>query len=724
MTLRLRTLLLIGIIFAVLLGMVCIPLRVSLLPRFEQNERDNAQQVVYRALDSLAAELDGLHTNTSDWARWDDTYAFVQHKKPDFVAANLTAESFSTLQIHLMVFTDTSGRILWSGSYDPPSKKKMPVPPSLRQHLTPHRLLLQHPDIYSNHKGLLVLPEGIELISSWPILTGDVTGPSRGTLIWGRSLNETIRRLQSSLKLLLSVHRLDNPQLPPDLQQARAVLSESQPVAVQPLSEGSMAGYALLKDIYGQPALILRVEQPRTIYQQGRAFVNSLILPLLLVVLICGGGVCGLMEKMVLSRLVHLSRQISRIGAAQELSGRVSVSGQDELAKLAETINQMLESLERAERERQRVEVRYRRLVEQIPVMTYIAALDEVSSTVYVSPQVQSMLGFTETEWQVNLAMWSQQLHSEDRERVLAERGRSRAQGEPFRSEYRLLNRSGDTVWVLDEAVLLRDDGGQPFAFQGVIMDITKLKQVQEELARSNQELQQFAYISSHDLREPLRAVVGYLQLLKKRYGDQLDEEAHRFIDRAMAATFRMDTLTNDLLAYSRVSTHWQPPQPVDCEHLLEQTLANLQVAIEENQAEVTHDPLPTVMADPSQLGQVFQNLIGNALKFRREEPPRVHIAAQRNGTHWCFSVQDNGIGIEPQYAERIFAVFQRLHSRQKYEGTGIGLAICKRIVERHGGRIWVESEPEKGSTFFFTLPDAVPVPPQDKKGYDNERSH
>jgi light-regulated signal transduction histidine kinase (bacteriophytochrome) len=225
------------------------------------------------------------------------------------------------------------------------------------------------------------------------------------------------------------------------------------------------------------------------------------------------------------------------------------------------------------------------------------------------------------------------------------------------------------------------------------------------DLERSNKDLEQFAYVASHDLQEPLRMVSSYTQLLAQRYEGQLDEKAKKYIDYAVDGAVRMQRLINDLLTYSRVSTRGKPLEPIDASSVLGETIGNLYAAIQESRAIVTNDDLPTVRADAGQLLQVFQNLIANAIKFHGTDSPRIHVSARDAGHEWIFSVRDNGIGIDPQYKESLFVIFRRLHTRQEYPGTGIGLAVCKRIVERHGGRIWFESEPGKGTTFFFTAP-------------------
>ena len=233
-----------------------------------------------------------------------------------------------------------------------------------------------------------------------------------------------------------------------------------------------------------------------------------------------------------------------------------------------------------------------------------------------------------------------------------------------------------------------------------------QLQLLNQELQRSNQELEQFAYVASHDLQEPLRAVTGYTQLLMSEYGDRFDETAHSYGEFIIDGAKRMQNLIQDLLTYSRVGTRGKEFAIADCNSVIKEAMRNLQVAIKENNAEIIVEPLPKINADQSQLVQLFQNLIGNAIKFCQQEHPRIQIRATQRETDFLFQVEDNGIGIKPQYLERIFEVFKRLHTRREYPGTGIGLAICKKIVLRHGGQIWAESTPNLGTTFFFTIPN------------------
>ncbi len=232
-----------------------------------------------------------------------------------------------------------------------------------------------------------------------------------------------------------------------------------------------------------------------------------------------------------------------------------------------------------------------------------------------------------------------------------------------------------------------------------------ELEEVINEFKRSNEELEQFAHVASHDLREPLRMITSFLQLLEKRYKDQLDQDANEFIEYAVDGAKRLDDKIKDLLKYSQVSGREREYVIVNCERVLEETLINLKISIDENNAVITHDPLPSVKGDEKLLVQLFQNLIANAIKYRRQETPQIHISAKHKKNQYLFSVKDNGIGIDSVHLRRIFTIFQRLHTNDEYEGTGIGLAIAQKIVHQHGGEIWVESELGKGSIFYFTIP-------------------
>jgi len=285
--------------------------------------------------------------------------------------------------------------------------------------------------------------------------------------------------------------------------------------------------------------------------------------------------------------------------------------------------------------------------------------------------------------------------------------------------EYEAYRKDRSIIWISVNVRTVRDEKGHVLFFEGTAEDVTQRKLSEEslrllneslerhtqELARSNTELQQFAYAASHDLQEPLRMVSSYLHLVAMRYRGRLDREADEFIHFAVDGAKRMKLLIDDLLAYSRVGRRDNERLSAGCEELVAQAVKNLFYSIQETGAEVTFDPLPVVVGARVQLVQLFQNLIGNAIKFRGTTSPKVHIRAKLRGGEWVFEVSDNGIGFEMEYSDRIFRIFQRLHSREKYPGTGVGLAICRKIVECHGGLMWVESKPDRGSSFFFTLP-------------------
>ncbi|MCX6027391.1 MAG: ATP-binding protein, partial [Chloroflexi bacterium] len=408
---------------------------------------------------------------------------------------------------------------------------------------------------------------------------------------------------------------------------------------------------------------------------------------------------------------VGLARTITRpvralqAGAARfgrgELDVRLPETAGDELGALAREFNIMAAALSREQTLlRHRLERMYALSSDLICAAGFDGYLKEVN------PAFERVLGFRQDE--MMMSPFIEFVHPDDRAATQAVVA-TLADGQTlaaFENRYRC--KDGSWKWLLWNA---SSDPREQLIF-AMAHDVTerkeadtKLKKTLADVERSNKELEQFAYVASHDLQEPLRMVSSYTQLLAKRFEGQLDRDAQDFIGYAVDGANRMQRLIQDLLMYSRVTTRGRPYELVDLHQVLGEAVANLQAAISESGALVSNGDLPALIADRTQLVQVFQNLIGNAIKFHKEvEPPRVHISARRDGEEWIISVKDNGIGIDPKHFSRLFVIFQRLHGPQQYPGTGIGLALCQRIVARHGGRIWVESAPGQGSEFLFTL--------------------
>ncbi|HWF09763.1 MAG TPA: ATP-binding protein [Bryobacteraceae bacterium] len=402
------------------------------------------------------------------------------------------------------------------------------------------------------------------------------------------------------------------------------------------------------------------------------------------------------------------------------------------------------------------LELSYRTLLEQIPAVVFMARLDDGFSQAYVSPHIEKVLGFSREEWLDDPIRWYNQIHPDDRGRWNVEAASFVLSGQPLRSVYRVLARDGRTVWFHCEVKMVRQEGGHPWFLHGVGIDISDLKNIElelkrardeleirieertaelrtantdlqsevadrrraerrleqraQELARSNADLEQFAYSASHDLQEPIRNVAISAQLLMREHSTGLDAEGQDLLNTVVASAHHMESLIRDLLEYTHVAREVEETaeEASDANRVIARVLATLQLTIQREGAEIVLGQLPSVRLPAFRLEQLFQNLLSNALKYRSAAAPRVAISATIEDGFCRFVVEDNGIGIDPKYADRIFGIFKRLHSKNQYPGTGIGLAICKRIVEHSGGRIWVESEAGKGSRFVFTVPPAA----------------
>ena len=385
----------------------------------------------------------------------------------------------------------------------------------------------------------------------------------------------------------------------------------------------------------------------------------------------------------------------------------------------------MFDGAERTRRTRQirdRVlesEQRFRIMADSAPVLLWMAGRDALCD--FFNQGWLTFTGRTMEEEQGN--GWAEGIHPEDFQACMDVYLSAFVARRSFQMEYRLRRADGQYRWLFDQGVPRQAPDGEFVGYIGSCIDVTDLKAAREvlarvneeleqrvqdrtaELLRSNSDLEQFAYVASHDLQEPLRMISSHLHALEERYKGRLDLRADESIHYAVDGAARLQDLISGLLAYARLSTNPSTASPFEGRHALDDALMNLRSIIEETSARIVARPLPVVFGDRTQVTQLFQNLIENAVKFRGPAPPEVHVGVERTSGEWVFSVRDNGIGFDPAHAQRIFRVFQRLHSVDEYPGTGIGLSICKRIVERHGGRIWAESKAGQGTTFYFTLP-------------------
>ncbi len=344
---------------------------------------------------------------------------------------------------------------------------------------------------------------------------------------------------------------------------------------------------------------------------------------------------------------------------------------------------------------------RFRRLVEDLRNIVYRYRFTPIGGFEYISPAVRDITGYTPEELYANPDLGFKLVHPEDRHLLKAVGHGDRVPGIPF--SLRWVRKDGAIVWTEQQNMPIYDESGNLVAVEGIARDITEHRRT--ELVFSNAELEHLANVISGEMDEPLHMVGRCMNMLERRYKGRFDSNTEKIMGYAVDGINRMKRLVNDLVAYSRVGTEGRDFAPTNCEAVFDRAIANLREVIEENDVAVSHDPLPIVMGDESQLIQLFQSLIGNAIKFRGEDPLGIHVSVEKKENEWLFSVQDNGIGIDPEHFERIFMIFQRSHREADYLGTGIGLSICKKIVERHGGRIWVDSEPGKGSAFYFTIP-------------------
>jgi len=562
-------------------------------------ERQSIYRDVDRALASYSQELAGLETTTSDWAAWDDTYAFIADTNEEYIRSNLTDSTFIELGLNVMLYVDADGRIVFSKAFDLENEEAIPLPQSIPDYLADHDFLIAHQDLESSYAGIIVLPEGTMLLASLPILTSEDEGPIRGTLIMGRYLDATkVKELAEITLLSIGIYKVGDPRIPPDFSNALSSISTASPVFVQPLSDHSVAGYTLIRDISEQPALILRVDAPRDIYQQGQSAISYLILTIVGVSLAFGLVTILLLERQILSRLSYLSRSVSDIGSGGKLSARVSVPGSDELSKLGATINGMLSALEESETE-------LRNLFEEEKKLR-------------------------------------QDLEAEINKRV------------------------------------------------------------------------EFTRALVHELKTPITPVLASSELLLEEIKEAgiLQELAQNINQGAYNLNQRIDELLD--LARGEVGLLHLNLGSVDSGQLLRSIVDSVRPLARQNKHMLNAElppSLPIIQADEDRLRQVVLNLLNNAFKFT-PSGGSITVRAREEGNALVVEVQDTGRGISKAAQERLFEPYQQLErEKTRLSGLGLGLSLSKKLVELHGGQIWVQSEKGKGSTFSFSIPLEVNKP-------------
>jgi len=449
--------------------------------------------------------------------------------------------------------------------------------------------------------------------------------------------------------------------------------------------------------------------------------MRRLVGAILVTLLVIGGLLFFYIARSISIPIKNISEGAKIIGGGN-LDHKVGIDHTDEIGQLSRAFDAMTDNLKKitASRDELNEEIAGRKKTEEAlresgqrlnkaQEISHLGSweLDLANNRLSWSDEVYRIFGLKPQEFAATYEAFLAAVHPDDRAAVDAAYSGSLREGrDSYEIEHRVVRQTtGEVRFVLERCAHFRDGSGAILRSVGMVHDITEQKKAETEIRRSNESLGQFAYVASHDLQEPLRVMGSYSELLERRYKGRLDSDADEFIAYIVDGAKRLQKLIDDLLTYSRVGRADKSGEEVDCNSVLARVLGGMRAAIEESGAVVTSDDLPAQTGAESDFVQLFQNLIGNGIKFRGPGAPRVHIKAERQGSDWLFSVKDNGIGLEPQYKDRIFLIFQRLHAKSEYPGTGIGLSICKKIVEVQGGRIWVESEPGKGAAFYFTLP-------------------
>lgn len=725
MGLKAKFLIIISVVFICAIGLVYTASRLIFMRGLEEIEERNTSKQVEQSLSALSYLISEMEADTADWASWDDTYAFIEDNNEGYIQSNLVDETFVTLKLNLMIFIHSSGRIVFSKAFDLENEEEIPVPPDLLGQLSGENPLLVQPGMQTLASGIISLKQGPLLIAAQPILTSEDEGPARGTLIFARYLSsETINELSQVTLLPITVRSIRNLALP-DFKEASSALLQGEPIFVKPLDTQRIGGYVLLEDIYGRPALILRVEVPRDAYQLGQLVVWYYILSVIGVGALLAAFAWLMIQKRVLSRITRLVSSINHIAESGDTSTRIAVKGRDEVGLVAGTINGMLGALEEAGREIRESEKHYRLLAEN--VIDVIWATDNELRFTYISPSVIHLTGFTPEEaMTLTLEDSMDEATFGAAKKAFAEEAARRGvpqTGTPDMPafEVQLKKKDGSKVWTEIRISAIRDTDGQATGFAGVIRDISGRRRAREDLQRRYEEERalrkqleeeirkriEFTRALVHELKTPITPVMAAVELLLEEISDERLTRLVQSIDRSASnLNQRIDELLD--LARSEIASLQLDREPVDPVPLFQEIAYEMiPVALRYGQTLTLDLPssLPVVSADRARLRQIILNLLNNAFKFT-SVGGKITLRAKEEGANLVVEVQDTGRGISKADQKRLFnPYFRRIGDRDRLSGLGLGLALSKNLVELHGGKIWVKSRQGKGSTFGFSLP-------------------
>jgi PAS domain S-box-containing protein len=695
--------------------------QITILRTAIEMEKDATRQDVDRALNALSDELEEMLSITRDYASWDDTYAFVIDRNENYIETNLVDETFINLRLNLMLFIDKNGQIVFQKGFDLKEKKETSIPQGLLEHIDSNNPLVHHPNEQSTLAGIIILPRGPMIVTSAPILTSSYMGPIRGALIMGRYLDsDEISRLSQKTHLSINIVQINDSKLPTDFQTATlSTLVDRNEFVIRPLNENTVAGYALINDIYGKPALVLRVDLPRNTYNEAKRNIAYFIYSLVFSASAFAAAITLLVEKSIISRVTKLERMVDEIGKTGNMATRIPVTGRDEISSLTENVNNMLEQLE--ERQQQLVTERDKLDLVTQNLGAGLALISNSMKILWANKIWKKTFGDFEGKTCQEALKQSGEPCPRCGAQEIFEKGLDRVAYEQLRKDM-----DGNLIWLEVIATPLKDRDGRASAALELTVPITERKQMEEELRRHLEHLEELveertrkmleyeklaavgetAMMIGHDLRNPLQVMMNIVYLAGEHLRSILPnvpdpDKANQI--KGLCSSMEeqieyMNKIVSDLQDFARPL---QPRfQPTNLTQLIKDTVLTIRkpetVKISLN---FKHE-FPDLKIDGAMMRRALTNLITNAV----QSMPRggeITVTTSKRGKTALISVEDTGEGISKENLTKLFKPF----FTTKAKGQGLGLPVTKRIVEAHGGVIKVKSKVGVGTTFTIELP-------------------